>query len=227
MDYCLIADGIILLILSVFLWRGKVNGFIKTFIRGFSWIAAYFCAKWFSDPVSVWLSQNVIYDKVCDRVGKALSRIDITGAVKEIVAAVPEVYANILEMMGVDLTGIVDSAVAKQENVLGNMTEAISSSLSLGISRILSFVLVFVAAIIVLRIAACVLDVIAKLPILNAINRLGGVLLGTLNGVLISWGVVQIGGMVINMFVPDLKSVLEQTYLVKFLYNVVPLDLLS
>ena len=227
MNYCLIADAVILLIVGVFVWRGKVDGFIKAFIHGVSWVVAFFCAKCFSEPVGAWLSQTMIYDKVCSRVRGALSNIDVTANMNDIVNAVPEEYAGVIEMMDIDLAGIVDSAVAQQENVIEKITEEISSALSLGLSQILSFVLIFVAVVIALRVVAYVLDIFAKLPILHAINGFGGMLLGAFKGIVICWAVVQVGSVVITMFIPELQPMIEQTYLIKLLYNTVPLKILS
>ena len=54
-------------------------------------------------------------------------------------------------------------------------------------SPIFSYVIAFVVASIGLSIACGVLDIVAKLPVLNQINKTGGLLVGLIEGVLRVW----------------------------------------
>ena len=54
-------------------------------------------------------------------------------------------------------------------------------------SPIFSYVLAFVIASIGLKITCGVLDIVAKLPVLNQINKTGGLLVGLIEGVLRVW----------------------------------------
>lgn len=51
----------------------------------------------------------------------------------------------------------------------------------------LSFILVFLICIIVLKIVASCLNIISYLPVLHSMNKLGGFLLGLINGFVILW----------------------------------------
>lgn len=51
----------------------------------------------------------------------------------------------------------------------------------------LSFILVFLGSVIVLRIVAGCLNIISYLPVLHSMNKLGGFLLGLVNGFVILW----------------------------------------
>jgi|GEM_PF-497017 len=51
----------------------------------------------------------------------------------------------------------------------------------------LSFILVFLAAFVILKIIGFALDLASRLPVLGALNRIGGLIFGLINGVFILW----------------------------------------
>ena len=83
------------------------------------------------------------------------------------------------------------------------------------------YILIFLALVILLRLAALAINLVLRLPVLSGVNTLGGALLGLLEGMMVVWLLIWLA--------PRLGIALpaENTYLLHFFSTVGPLSLLS
>lgn len=227
MSIYLVLDIVALAIIALFVWQGMRTGLVKTVCQVLTYVGAVICAKLFSPYLSTWLDNKFMNNLVYNKIKDVLSGIDVSGSVEDIKTGLSEKLSGLSQVFNFNLDNIAEDAIAKQENVIENVTGNVSSSISLGISNILAFVIVFVLAFVVLRLVSMVLDGIASLPILNTINKAGGLVTGTIKGVFVCWLLVQIGVWSISMIAPETNFNVEHTQIVNFFYKILPLNFLK
>lgn len=66
-------------------------------------------------------------------------------------------------------------------------TEYIAAYLAKAIVQIIAYLIALVLAILILKIVTSILDLFANLPIIGGINRIGGLMLGAIKGLLYLW----------------------------------------
>ena len=97
-----------------------------------------------------------------------------------------------------------------------------------GIVRVVLFLLLFIVILILWHVLAKALDLVAKLPVLKSMNKLGGFLFGLVRGALflflIAW-VLHFFPAVTEQLIPP--ETLEQTHVLKFFLTVKPLEFLA
>jgi len=83
------------------------------------------------------------------------------------------------------------------------------------------YILIFVALVLLLRLAALAINLVLRLPVLFSVNTFGGALLGLLEGMMVVWLLIWLA--------PRLGIALpaENTYLLHFFMTVGPMGLLS
>ena len=70
---------------------------------------------------------------------------------------------------------------------VSNFSGYVSGYITCMILNAISYLLIVILVLIAVRILANLLDIISKLPVLNSINKIGGIAVGTLKGVIIVW----------------------------------------
>lgn len=92
--------------------------------------------------------------------------------------------------------------------------------LATAITNGISFLISYIIAVIVLKIIVCALDLVTHLPVIRGVNRLAGLLLGIVKGVIFIW----IGLLVITVFCntqigAECLRMVEKDPLLGFLYD--------
>ena len=203
MSFYVILDIIALAIICLCVWRGKMNGLVKVVCQFLTYIGAFICARLFSGTLGEWINNQFLYNTVYSKIENALSSIDMTDNINAMKDAATEKFSYVIRLFNIDLNSIADGAVAKQESVIEGITEGVASSVSLGIANVLAFVLIFVIAFIVLKIVSRLLDSVARLPILNTFNKLGGIMIGAMKGVFVCWQMIACN--VLNLAIANCK----------------------
>lgn len=90
--------------------------------------------------------------------------------------------------------------------------------------NIIAIILVFIAVRLILGLVSRVLDIVGKLPVINQFNRVGGLLLGLLKGVIVVW----IGLTIMNLFfldptMPGLQNMLAESLIAGWFYEYNPI----
>lgn len=116
-----------------------------------------------------------------------------------------------------------DALVSAEE-----LTSAAVKHITGTIVRAILFLLAFVIILILWRLLARTLDLVSRLPGLNALNKLGGFLFGAVRGALLlfvaAW-VLQWYPNTIHSFLP--AETIEQTHLLKLFLTAKPLEILA
>ena len=104
------------------------------------------------------------------------------------------------------------------ESAKNGMLPEVSRSLAINIIYGVTMLVLFIVSRICLIFIKSLSDLIAKLPIINQFNKLGGVLYGLLRGLLIVYAIIMIMNLMIA-FNPkgSLNDIMNETYLAKMI----------
>lgn len=216
MTTALILDLIVLVILALFVWRGAVKGFVLSLcglvalLVGF--VGAAFLARTFA-PMVAGVLEPTLSGLIRD--GLAAAGSGEGSALSDVLAVLgnmglsEELLASLTESAAGAATAAVDAAAA-----------AISQTIAYAVL----FIVGLVAVLIVWAIISHALDLVAKLPVLNSLNKTGGALIGAVKGCLllflVGW-LLHFSGKVIP------AETVQQTWLLRFFMTNTPLSLLA
>lgn len=151
----MIADVFVFAFVLLFVWFGYRSGLIRTVFGFLSYFISIGISVLIYPYVSKALSEN---HKVLDYIGKIADKIQI---------------------------GETEGAGFFEKFFLTSVNDAASSAVSSFLVNILAFLLVLVISRILLGVISRCLNVVAKLPVISSVNRIGGAVFGGLKSILI------------------------------------------
>lgn len=176
-------DIILILTAAITIIVYTFRGFVKSLFGIFKYIISFILSCIFAPALGHAISNNLLLNKVngivsgfiSNIISKAESAIDIEGLISKL----PSAISNMLIK-----TDFYDDVIGKyqdtllNEDLIGEVSLSISTPVSEFISKIIAYILIFVAAIVVLSVLAFILDKMCKLPALKKMNSILGLLLG-------------------------------------------------
>lgn len=217
-------DIIFLVIIGGSAVIGGFKGLIKT-IFGFastivSLVAAYFLYKPFA---RILVKSTNIYYFLEEKIGEFISFGD-SGETLSATADRRDIISG-LEMPDIVQDMLLENDNSQIYDLLGldpghTVKEFVSGFLANLAVNALAFIILFIVAGIAIGIIAFVLDLIAKLPVLNEVNHIAGFAVGLALGVILLW-VVSLG-LYFTLAVQgtgDLQMVIDDSVVVPIFYN--------
>lgn len=205
MDYVILIGVIAVLALSAL--YGYKRGFIHIVLSMVAMIVTFVLAALLTVPVSAMISSATPLD---ENIEKSVSSLVADANVVDVTSIsnlnLPEQIEEIL--------------VEGASGAVGGFAEYVVDTVSdLILKAIVFFVLIIVIYIIV-RIVILMLDFISKLPVINSINKTGGLIVGLVQGLLIVW----IGCLVVTAFsdkawAQEVFAQINANPLLTFIYN--------
>ncbi len=176
-----------LLLVSVFIGgiiKGRNNGFVKTALSIVAAIVGILIAKEYCEPVALWIEEHFIRNAATNSITEVLSN-HIGGTVQDVINALPAYIKNAAEFAGVEIESFVSGAITTES--IGNVSQSIYSSLSefaiIPAAKVVAFVLIYAIANVLFSIVISLVNNIFRLPILNGLNRILGMIVGGVKGV--------------------------------------------
>ena len=167
--------------------RGWRRGLIMTVFSMFATVIAIAISAQLSPQLSRTWQNTAFYEIVCERVEMTLFKgqdsqndgeegEDNRGVINSL--PLPDVVQNVLASN--------DDA---QNNMLGvsEFRKYIADSVTGIILNAISFVLVFLGVSIIMRIIIRCLNLLSRLPVIHTMNKMGGMLVGLLKGLILLW----------------------------------------
>ncbi len=225
-----VIDLIIIAVAVTAVWHGIAKGFVKSGMRFASIIIALICVFSFTSPVSAWLEDTFVKQRVSAVTEDTLGSIVNAGAerldIDEVLSDRPEALSNFAERFKFDISDIEDYyndflTDLTQSDALRALSEKIAAPTASAISTVCAAIIVFLAAIIVCFIAAWLLDLLCRLPVLKQLNKALGGLFGVGSALLCSWAIANISVGLINALEtirPDVfnETVITGSFILKF-----------
>ena len=207
-----VIDLVILAVIVFFTLRGFFKGLIMAIAGAVTVtaaiIGAYFAASMFSHHI-----EGVIESPVSRWVENRMENIGPNAASQAVPSADSQLF-DLLHRFGLNdnlIPFVSDSINSQIDRATYTFQAAITSVLVSAAAHILTYIIAFILIYIALSLAARLLDTVAKLPILNTANKIGGLVGGLLQGVLLVWLAVYV-----LKFVGVLgESAFEGTYLLR------------
>lgn len=194
-----IIDLVIIAILLLFTFLGYKRGLIKVAIKLCTFFIAIIVASCLFKPVSNFVIENTSFDE-----------------------SIETTITNKILPEGTLPTEEVELSIQLPKTLLdkgANTVNSIANSFSTTIIETACFFVIFIITKIVLKFVTILADLIAKLPILNQFNKLGGTIYGVLEGffiIFIAFAIISLASPLID--ISFLNSINEST-LGSWLYN--------
>ncbi len=174
---------------------GLFKGMVKSAFATFSMIIAIVAAAQLSPYVGKLLQKTPVYTSISTTIEEQLIKKENEQATK--------VTEQIEAINGLGLPSSLTDALLENNNqqiytALGvdDLNQYMSGYLACLILQAAAWVVVFIAACIILKLIEATLDLISKIPVLNMLNRTGGLVFGLANGVMKLW----IACLIVTMF---------------------------
>ena len=229
----LVIDIIIILAAVASIYCGIIRGFVRSASGFVSLILAVTAAFMFTTPTAEYLNEKIFAKRVESIVSGSLTGIVSAGeqklALSQIIADRPAALDSVADRFGFDL----DEIASYYEDALSGETDSeaiaklsayIAEPTARSISRVAASALVFVGALILLRMLFWLLDLICRLPVLDKLNTLLGLLFGIASAVVFSWSIANISvGLIRALVAIDSgifnQSVIDGSVILKFFYE--------
>ncbi len=199
-------DGLILLIFITFCVVGYKNGFIKMLISFLKNIIALIVASVFSTRVGAFLYEkffkgffeDMTLERLCSWLGIDKSASPDIGP---LIDAEHSEFFGFIEKLGFDIDTINEQYANLGKNAGDAMVEFIAKPIANTVSNVVAFILLFIVTVLAVKLIGFILGKIAKLPVLNATNRILGLILGALLSVVF----ILIFVALVDMLLPYVK----------------------
>ena len=179
-----IIDWIFLAALVGIVIYATARGFVRAVYRLVSLIVAIVIASTFAAPLGNILYDSFLYSAVEGGVESALTSVasGTVGAVdaEAVLDGLPEEIGAAASFFGVDLADTIKNVTETNETQIPKLAASIAQPIATSAAKLLATVLLFVCAMLVLRLFRFVLDWLMKLPILHGLNRIFGFVFGVL-----------------------------------------------
>lgn len=229
----LVIDIIIILAAVASVYGGIVRGFVKSASGFISLILALTATYMFASPAAEWLDRNAVSERVGAIVSDSITSIVTAGeqklALADIFADRPEALDSIASRFGFDPDEVgeyySDKLAEKTDSeAIEKLSDYIAAPTSAAISRVLAAAGVFLIALIALKFAFFILDLICRLPVLDQLNTLLGLIFGILSAIVFAWAISNIAVGVIRAFSTIRGDIFNQTVIdgsviLKFFYQ--------
>jgi len=196
----IIVDIVIVLVLIFFAWRGAKKGLILSLLGLVGLVVAFFGARLIStsfyEPVSN-IFEPGIYQNIKDVEAKAWQNLELDETLDNSVSGLIDLLEekNHFPTLAELLEQAKDSEFF-QDLTNGSAAESLASYLADLLAKLALFALSFVVILLVWFLLTHALDLAFKLPILAAINTVGGLLLGLIKAVLVIFILVWIAQLI-------------------------------
>ena len=183
-----ILDILIVVIIGVTILFAVKNGFVKTVLSAASFLIALVVAFLFVSPVRDAFLESGMAVKVRSAVDESITSF-VTGASAE-QEELPE-FLTKLEFIGIDRAELEekwnDWRTENTETLKNELVGSVSEPVLRAVATFTAFVLLYLGSVLVLRLAAYLLDKLTDLPILRQANKLLGLVAGVVLALLRVW----------------------------------------
>jgi len=210
---------IVILILILSVLNGYRQGLIKAVFSMFTMIISLLIASQLMPVLGKVLQKTPVYTVINQSIESTI--------VSSITLPTDKVTEQVDVINELPLPGFLQNALIENNNSqiydalgINDFTAYISNYLTCLILNAISFVILFIVIFLILKIIGHTLDLISKLPILNGINKIGGIAIGLVNGLITLW----IACVIITIFAGTgwaqyVFQAINESAVLRFIYN--------
>ena len=206
-----VLDLSVILIFALCIYFGYRRGLVLSLYSVCGWVLSLFLAQLIYPYVNRFLQASFVYDLVY---GLVEANLGLDELIAEKSVSVQNELINQLNLPSF-ITSILQSGnnpVLYELFEASNIAEYIYAYLTVIFINVLSIILCFIIMSIVLRAVLRSLNIVTHLPVIHTLNRLGGIVAGALQGLIIVWiSVLVITGLIAVGSAPWLGETLEKS----------------
>lgn len=187
----MIVDIIILIIVAISILIGMKKGFIVCAVNFFSLMIALIIAFTFCKPFATYLINNTTIDEKVEQNIK--SSIPMNNQ---------DVNITVNSNLPTGIKNYINDAETNVNDAKNTAIDTTTQNITAEVMIVIAFVIIFIAVKIVLMIVKVISKIINKLPVLKQIDKVGGIIIGALEGIVI----VYITFALISVVSPAIKE---------------------
>lgn len=179
--------AVVVIILAGFTLHGYIKGLVRVVFSLVSIFLTIVLAAWMTPYVSEILAKTPIYQNIQEKCVESI-REKTSAEVEQQTGGQPLQIAGIeipkewQELLAQTTEEAADS-LFEESGIYEEAGNYVAGVIINAMSCVLTFIIVFL----ILRILINILDIVAKLPVLNCMNHLGGTVAGALEGIIVIW----------------------------------------
>lgn len=215
----MIVDIVIILIVLFFVLIGKKRGFALSLLSTCSIILSIVISLFLYQPVETYLRENTeLKEQISNAIISSMNNED-----KSDQESTNENQQGESEGKGFFnslINNYVNLGKEKAEETKNQVVQQTAENITENILKVLSFVIVYILVTVILLILKFALKIFTKLPVINQIDKIGGIVLGFAEGVIIVYIIIAI----ISIVVPEKKDGnisqrIDESYIGRYVYN--------
>lgn len=215
----MVVDIVIILIVLFFVLIGKKRGFALSLLSTCSIILSIVISLFLYQPVETYLRENTeLKEQISNAIISSMNNED-----KSDQESANENQQGESEGKGFFnslINNYVNLGKEKAEETKNQVVQQTAENITENILKVLSFVIVYILVTLILLILKFALKIFTKLPVINQIDKIGGIVLGFAEGVIIVYIIIAI----ISIVVPEKKDgnisqKIDESYIGRYVYN--------
>ena len=217
MSFLIDAATVAFIVLTVVVSYHK--GFVRSVLELAGYIVSLVAAGLLSVPAGDWIFQHLLRTPLENAV---------SGYISTLTGGALQSFNATLSQLGIPSQVAADSVRQGQNTVGAAVMSSVVDPLGVSISRGIAFLLLFIACLFIVRLVARVAQAVNRVPILGAINRMGGAAVGVVKAFLLLFVITAVISLLLPLFslqknVPLTNTTFDRTYVYHAIYQVNPL----
>nr|MBQ4319135.1 CvpA family protein [Clostridia bacterium] len=212
----IIIDILLVAIIVIGVAVGVKKGFVRSVMNFVTFIASFICAWQFTPILAEYYCNSHIMSKVTGAVSDAISAIIGNGVsavtLDDLIAEQPPAFSDIVNRYSASIEELerfyYNQTASGAEAIQHSVSEFIAGPVAETLAVVLAFLSIFLGVTVVLTLAAAILDLIFKLPVLNTLNRVLGCMIGAFCGLLYTWA----AAIVLVAVIPSLTALYPEVF---------------
>ena len=225
----IIVDIVLVAIIALCMFIGWKRGFIDQILTFFSGLIAFVAAYLLTPLLAPLVSKHLFFTQISQKASELIHNIGdgISGAELFGGGKANETFRAILQRFGADYDVIKEKFASLVSEGSDKASDAIATHIaepvSLALSYALCFIVIFIAALILLWILKHVLNLAAKLPVIEKANQALGLVFGALIGIIIVWvlsAMIKLCLPYLNILQPEVfpEDLFEKSFVLRLTY---------
>lgn len=231
-------DIVLLAVLALSVYFGYRHGLIRSAIRLVGSIVALIVALTFSASLGNYIDNNYVNapmrEWVVDRLSASVDQVSATEVnFDDLFENRPEFFVEVCSYLDVDIEDLQREYEALKSEGSDSAKSALVSRMvdpmSAVVSRVIAFFVIFIAALIAICVISLFSRFLTNLPIVRNLDKFGGLAVGLVTGVLLSFilvSVVSIGSKYVlkDYSAEQIDSIFEKTVVYETVSKINPLN---
>jgi uncharacterized membrane protein required for colicin V production len=185
-----IVDIVLIAIIAVSSVIGFKRGIVRTVFGCFAVAAALACAFFLAPHAGNFIKETSVYEKMSSRVVDIIDGY-LDGSTENIESGLAELSQSplsaTLSRLGFDIQAESEAYLERLDEAGNNCAVTVADTVLSFLATMLGALIMFILSLIAIKLAGIILEKVFRLPVLKAINKLGGGILGAVMGIVFAY----------------------------------------